>query len=180
MMMPRGLLLCLLLVAVAITAIECNSEGDALNTWKQQLKDPYNTLQSWDPTLVNPCTWFHVSCNANNSVIRVDLGNAGLSGLLVPQLGNLVNLQYFLDLEHNQLSGTIPSSLAYLKSLTILKINSNKLSGSIPMGIINLVITGNLKLLNVSDNVLIGTVHSTNSEGLSVTTIIQDSKAPTM
>lgn len=45
--------------------------GDALNALKTNLADPNNVLQSWDPTLVNPCTWFHVTCNSDNSVTRV-------------------------------------------------------------------------------------------------------------
>ena len=45
--------------------------GDALHNLRTNLKDPNNVLQSWDPTLVNPCTWFHVTCNNDNSVIRV-------------------------------------------------------------------------------------------------------------
>jgi hypothetical protein len=68
--------------------------GDALHALKLALNDSSNVLQSWDPTLVNPCTWFHVTCNPESNVIRVDLGNAGLSGTLVPQLGNLPYLQY--------------------------------------------------------------------------------------
>jgi hypothetical protein len=45
--------------------------GDALHSLRTNLNDPNNVLQSWDPTLVNPCTWFHVTCNNDNSVIRV-------------------------------------------------------------------------------------------------------------
>lgn len=48
----------------------CNT-GDALITFKKQLSDPYNVLQSWDPSHVNPCTWFYVSCNSNGSVTRL-------------------------------------------------------------------------------------------------------------
>ena len=48
----------------------CNT-GDALNALKVQLSDPNNVLQSWDPTLVNPCTWYHVTCNNENSVTRL-------------------------------------------------------------------------------------------------------------
>jgi hypothetical protein len=45
-------------------------QGDIL--YKQRLAwyDP-NNLKSWDPTLVNPCTWFHITCNMDNSVVRV-------------------------------------------------------------------------------------------------------------
>lgn len=105
----------------------CVETVDALNAFKIGLADPSNALQSWDPILVNPCTWSHVTCNNNNSVTRVyaffyisfytsgidfckertielwsilclpmlsDLGNANLSGQLVPQLGLLPNLLY--------------------------------------------------------------------------------------
>ncbi|CAL5329645.1 unnamed protein product [Camellia sinensis] len=70
------------------------ASGDALNMLKTNLVDPNNVLQSWDATLATPCTWFHVTCNSENSVTRVDLGNANLSGQLVPELGQLLNLQY--------------------------------------------------------------------------------------
>ena len=44
---------------------------DALNAFKTQLTDPTNILQSWDPTLATPCTWFHVTWYTENSVTRV-------------------------------------------------------------------------------------------------------------
>ncbi|KDO66369.1 hypothetical protein CISIN_1g027683mg [Citrus sinensis] len=78
------------LVAVA----SGNSEGDALYALRRSLSDPDNVLQSWDPTLVNPCTWFHITCNQDNRVTRLDLGNSNLSGRLVPELGKLEHLQY--------------------------------------------------------------------------------------
>lgn len=45
--------------------------GDILYAQRRAWNDPDNVLQSWDPTLVNPCTWFHVTCNLDNSVVRV-------------------------------------------------------------------------------------------------------------
>ncbi|KAL4311286.1 hypothetical protein GQ457_01G001770 [Hibiscus cannabinus] len=195
--MASQILICLLLVTVVGVAVDCNSEGDALNAWKSQLVDPNNVLQSWDPTLVNPCTWFHVTCNSENSVTRLDLGNANLSGYLVPQLGQLANLQYLevfgnnlsgtiptaignltslvsLNLQHNQFTGVIPTSLGNLISLSYLNLNGNKFSGIIPSDLFLLVQRGNLRVMNVSDNMFAGTVHRGN---LTVTTIIQDPKA---
>lgn len=64
----------LLSVSVTLTLAHLaasNSEGDALYTLKRSLSDPDNVLQSWDPTLVSPCTWFHVTCNQDNRVTRV-------------------------------------------------------------------------------------------------------------
>ncbi|KAJ6309748.1 hypothetical protein OIU76_014644, partial [Salix suchowensis] len=54
-----------------LTVVNGNSEGDALFTLRKSLSDPDNVLQSWDPTLVNPCTWFHITCNQDNRVTRL-------------------------------------------------------------------------------------------------------------
>ncbi|CAL5329646.1 unnamed protein product [Camellia sinensis] len=105
--------------------------GDALNALKTNLADPNNFLQNWDATQVNPCTWFNVTCNSGNSVTRVDLGNANLSGQLVPELGQLLNLQY-LELFSNNISGRIPIELGNLTSLVSLDLYLNNLSGIIP------------------------------------------------
>ncbi|KAG5227988.1 somatic embryogenesis receptor kinase [Salix suchowensis] len=200
--MASRILACLLF-AVAIATVDCNLEGDVLYSWKTQLLDPNSVLPSWDPTLVNPCTWFHVTCNSNNSLTRVDLGNAGLSGPLIPELGLLANLQYLevfgnnisgtipaelgnltklvsLDLYHNKLSGPIPTSLGNLGSLSFMRLHGNKLTGTIPASVISLITTGRLRILNVSNNLLSGTVHRNNSTGLRVTKVIQDPKTPAM
>ncbi|XP_004491185.1 leucine-rich repeat protein 1 [Cicer arietinum] len=155
-----------------------NSEGDALYTLKRSLTDPDNVLQSWDPTLVSPCTWFHVTCNQDNRVTRVDLGNSNLSGHLVPELGKLEHLQYLelyknniqgtippelgnlrslvsLDLYNNNISGTVPPSLGKLKNLVFLRLNDNRLTGPIPR---ELIAIPSLKVVDVSNNDLCGTI----------------------
>ncbi|PKI73287.1 hypothetical protein CRG98_006225 [Punica granatum] len=124
--------LCASLLALALAPpASANSEGDALYTLRRSLSDPDNILQSWDPTLVNPCTWFHITCDQNNRVTRVDLGNSNLSGHLVPELGKLERLQY-LELYKNNIEGTIPSELSKLKSLISLDLYSNNITGTIP------------------------------------------------
>jgi hypothetical protein len=55
----------------ASLASASNLEGDALYALRQALADPRGVLQSWDPTLVNPCTWFHVTCNRDGRVTRL-------------------------------------------------------------------------------------------------------------
>ena len=62
---------CVSLTLTVVYRVAANSEGDALYTLKRSLADPDNVLQSWDPTLVSPCTWFHVTCNQDNRVTRV-------------------------------------------------------------------------------------------------------------
>ncbi|XP_020970492.1 BRASSINOSTEROID INSENSITIVE 1-associated receptor kinase 1 isoform X2 [Arachis ipaensis] len=125
-------LVCAILLLDLVLKVSGNAEGDALNALKSNLQDPNNVLQSWDATLVNPCTWFHVTCNSDNSVTRVDLGNADLSGTLVPNLGNLPNLQY-LRLNNNALSGGIPMSLTRINTLQVLDLSNNQLKGTVPV-----------------------------------------------
>ncbi|XVF66705.1 hypothetical protein PTKIN_Ptkin10aG0059000 [Pterospermum kingtungense] len=155
-----------------------NVEGDALYAFRRYVKDPENMLESWDPTLVDPCTWFHVTCDGDNRVTRLDLGNAKLSGSLVAELGKLERLQYLelyrnnlmdsipeeigrlkslvsLDLYHNNLSGSIPASLSKLSNLKFLRLNGNRLTGRIPRQLTQLP---NLKMIDLSNNDLCGTI----------------------
>lgn len=61
----------LVVLTVIVTVVNGNSEGDALVALRHSLKDPNNVLDSWDSTLVNPCTWFHITCNQDSHVTRV-------------------------------------------------------------------------------------------------------------
>ncbi|CDY39690.1 BnaA04g14070D [Brassica napus] len=158
---------------------------DALTALRLSLSDPKNVLQSWtwNATDVTPCSWFHVTCNNETTVVRVDLGNANLSGQLVPQLGQLPNLQYLelfsnnitrgipeelgvltelvsLELYMNNLSGSIPSSLGNLKKLIYLRLNNNALSGELPRSLTDVL---SLQVLDVSNNRLTGDVLLTGS-----------------
>uniref|UniRef100_A0A7N0VM90 non-specific serine/threonine protein kinase n=1 Tax=Kalanchoe fedtschenkoi TaxID=63787 RepID=A0A7N0VM90_KALFE len=158
-----------------VSRVSGNAEGDALFALKSSVIDPNKVLQSWDSSLVNPCTWFHVSCTADR-VTRVDLGNANLSGQLAPQLGQLSKLQYLelysnnfrgtipdefgnltelvsLDLYLNNLTGKIPEKLGRLSKLRFLRLNNNSLSGEIPM---SLTTIETLQVLDLSSNNLTG------------------------
>ncbi|KAI7755097.1 hypothetical protein M8C21_025967 [Ambrosia artemisiifolia] len=172
----------LLLSSSAFTSsVTANSEGDALYALRRSFNDPDNVLQSWDPNLVNPCTWFHVTCDQDNRVTRLDLGNSKLSGHLVPELGKLERLQYLelykntiqgpipaeignlknlisLDLYNNNITGNIPTTLGNLKSLVFLRLNDNKLTGRIPRELIGV---SSLKVVDVSNNNLCGTIPTT-------------------
>ncbi|KAM0909893.1 hypothetical protein ACQ4PT_014492 [Festuca glaucescens] len=128
------------------------------------------------------------SCNTE------DLGNAGLSGTLVAELGGLKNLQYLrlygnnltghipatlgrltklrnLELQENALSGSIPASLGNITTLQYLRLYGNMLTGTVPLEILSLVIVGDLAELNVRRNNLAGTVTSSKQR---VSNIIQD------
>ncbi|CAM8904285.1 unnamed protein product [Rhodiola kirilowii] len=166
------------LVLSISSAYSSNSDGNALYAFRVRLSDPQNVLQSWDPTLVNPCTWFHVTCDANNHVVRLDLGSSNISGTLGPELGELKHLQYLelynnniggkipdelgsleslisMDLYGNKLEGEIPKSFGKLKSLVFMRLNDNKLSGPIPRELTSLT---NLKSFDVANNDICGTI----------------------
>ncbi|KAJ7967553.1 Leucine-rich repeat receptor-like protein kinase family [Quillaja saponaria] len=172
-------------ISVLLVFLQClqltlstNSEGTALHAMRSRLSDPTYVLQSWDPTLVDPCTWFHVTCDSNNHVIRLDLGNGNISGTLGPELGQLQHLQHLelyknnirgkipeelgnlknlvsMDLYDNKFEGRIPKSFAKMKSLRFLRLNNNKLTGSIPRELTALT---NLKIFDVSNNDICGTI----------------------
>ncbi|KAL6337506.1 hypothetical protein AAG906_037099 [Vitis piasezkii] len=169
------------LSVMRVGLVRGNSEGDALYTLRRSLSDPDNVLQSWDPNLVNPCTWFHITCNQDGRVTRVDLGSSNLSGHLVPELGKLEHLQYLelyknniqgtipvelgnlknlisLDLYNNNISGVIPPALGKLKSLVFLRLNDNQLTGPIPRELVGI---STLKVVDVSNNNLCGTIPTT-------------------
>ncbi|KAG5029108.1 hypothetical protein JHK87_012622 [Glycine soja] len=176
--MSLFLILWMFVVLDLVIKVSGNAEVDALMALKNNMIDPSDALRSWDATLVHPCTWLHVFCNSENSVTRVDLGNENLSGQLVPQLGQLPNLEYLelysnnitgeipvelgsltnlvsLDLYLNKITGPIPDGLANLKKLKSLRLNNNSLSGNIPVGLTTI---NSLQVLDLANNNLTGNV----------------------
>ncbi|XP_050231187.1 leucine-rich repeat protein 1-like [Mercurialis annua] len=176
--MSNTFMFCAAIMLSLVPSGSGNAEGDALIVQKDSLTDPTNVLSSWDPSLVNPCTWFHVTCNPQNQITRIDLGRSNLVGHLVPALrmlqslesmsilgnridgnipaefGDLTNLRS-LDLSENSISGIIPPTLGKLKSLFFLRLNNNRLTGPIPAEIATMT---SLSLLDLSNNNLCGPV----------------------
>ncbi|XP_055960021.1 leucine-rich repeat protein 2-like isoform X2 [Mercurialis annua] len=83
--MSNMFMLCAAIMLTLVPSGYGNAEGDALMALKGSLVDPLNVLQSWDPAQ-DYCLYFHVTCNSDSQVIRIDLGHASLSGHLVPIL----------------------------------------------------------------------------------------------
>ena len=89
-----------------------------------------------------PCSWYGVFCGGPN-VVTLELEHNQLSGTIPPELGRLA-FHTDLDLSHNQLSGPIPPELGDLGALGSLDLSFNMLSGRIPSELGNL---SNLGLL---------------------------------
>ena len=76
-------------------------------------------------------SWFGVTTDSGGRVTRVSLSGNQLTGSIPSKLEKLTSLTQ-LYLNNNQLTGTIPSELEKLTSLTQLYLNNNQLTGSIP------------------------------------------------
>ncbi|MEJ2629328.1 MAG: immunoglobulin domain-containing protein, partial [bacterium] len=85
---------------------------------------------------------------------KIDLEDNQLQGSLPPEIGNLIALRQ-IYLINNQLSGAIPSTLGDLLQLERLYLHENQLTDSIPSALGNL---SQLISLQLGDNQLSGTV----------------------
>jgi len=101
-------------------------------------------------------TWYGIISVSNGRVIHINLETNNLTGQLPSSIGNLQKLGT-LRLAVNQLSGSIPSSIGNLVNLKRLNLYSNQLSGSIPSSIGNLA---NLQVLVLDGNQLNGAIPS--------------------
>ncbi|MDE2937623.1 MAG: Ig-like domain-containing protein [Chloroflexota bacterium] len=122
--------------------------------------------------------WYGVETDHDGRVVGLSLPRNGLSGIIPPEVGRLVDLTR-LDLRDNTLSGTIPVEVGRLTNLRTLNLGRNSLSGAIPgeLGqlpdLTDLVLQYNtfsgpipveagqftsLKNLNLRDNRLSGTI----------------------
>nr|BAD05495.1 putative protein kinase Xa21, receptor type [Oryza sativa Japonica Group]BAD05667.1 putative protein kinase Xa21, receptor type [Oryza sativa Japonica Group] len=128
-----------------LTASSQTINGDdlsALMSFKSLIRnDPRGVLSSWDAigngtNMTAPvfCQWTGVTCNDRQYPSRVttlNLRDAGLTGTISQQLGNLTHL-HVLDLSANSLDGDIPTSLGGCPKLRSLNFSRNHLSGTIP------------------------------------------------
>ncbi|KAL3628490.1 hypothetical protein CASFOL_027536 [Castilleja foliolosa] len=139
----------------SLNGVYANDEGNALDAFKKKLSsDTTMMLYNWDPTLIDPCTWIYVTCNEQQFVTEIDLGNLGLHGELGSDLAMLSNLKN-LYLYNNSLLGDISSDFGNLRDLQILDLSSNGLMGEIPK---SLSLLSNLRILRLRDNALSGNI----------------------
>ena len=101
--------------------------------------DGTNGVELWD------------ECYSIENTTTLNLYANGLTGVIPPEIGNLVNLEG-LYLASNQLSGEIPSEIGNLVNLIDFYLSSNQLRGEIPESICN--IYPNLSYFQVTHNQL--------------------------
>ncbi|KAJ6898214.1 protein NSP-INTERACTING KINASE 3-like [Populus alba x Populus x berolinensis] len=136
----------LVLALIEISTITLSPAGInykvvALVAIKTALRDPYNVLDNWNISSVDPCSWRMVTCSPDEYVYALGLPSQSLSGTLSPSIGNLTNLQSVL-LQNNDISSPIPAAIGKLEKLLTLDLSNNTFSGEMPTSL------GNLKNLN--------------------------------
>ena len=100
------------------------------------------------------CRWGTVTCNNDLLVTDINLNNRGLTGTLPTTIGRLISMTYW-GLVGCNLHGSIPTSIGQMSSLDTLFLDSNKLSGTIPTSIAGLT---SMKNLGLGYNKLTGTL----------------------
>ncbi|KAH7332092.1 hypothetical protein KP509_20G067800 [Ceratopteris richardii] len=144
-----------LLHIVRVTTALSNEEGNILIQVKGQFSS-VDTLISWNPNVVDPCSdWKGVQCE-NNHVTSVTLSMSGLSGTLSSAIGSLPYLQTLL-IQGNNLSGKLPPELGNLSQLANFRADDNLFDGNIPSSLGNL---HQLETLYLSNNNLSGEIPS--------------------
>lgn len=135
-----------------LSAADCSDDQAALVAL-------YNALggecwnNPWD--LTQPMnTWYGVTVDGSGCVTNLNLNYNNLKGTLPDELGNLDGLVN-LSLSDNQISGALPSTMTNLTNLQFLYLSYNQLSGDLPTWLGTLV---NLISLELNGNKFSGAI----------------------
>eukprot|EP00253_Pinus_taeda_P024964 PITA_24964 len=85
----------------------------------------------------------------------LDLSYNQLSGLMSSKVASLHNLQFYINVSHNALTGRVPAELGGMHMVQAIDLSANNFSGSIPGQLVN---CAELDYLNLSHNSLEGTI----------------------
>ena len=99
-------------------------------------------------------TWHGVITDEAGRVTALDLQQNQMTGSIPPEIGNLTHLRR-LDFWDNRLTGPIPAEMGDLTNLYRLAFTGNRLTGSIPSELGDLT---NLEFLSLSGNQLTGSI----------------------
>uniref|UniRef100_A0A7S1VCQ9 L domain-like protein n=1 Tax=Grammatophora oceanica TaxID=210454 RepID=A0A7S1VCQ9_9STRA len=103
---------------------------------------------------VSECDWFGITCDGSGRVGRINLDENNLSGQLPDELFYMDGL-FELDLDANQLTGSIPVSIGLATDLLYLDFDENLLTGEVPEVLYSLE---QLRSIDLDTNKLSGTL----------------------
>lgn len=117
------------------------------------MKPVLASANAWFSTL-NECIWEGIICDDEGSVTSMSLDDRQLTGRLANDVGLLTALTA-ITLSRNSLTGSLEDMLDSLTklTLTVLELESNQLDGSVPETISNFTA---LQVLNIRDNQIDG------------------------
>ena len=100
--------------------------------------DNWNSSEGWFEG-VDLSGWHGVETDSVGRVSGLDLNGNQLSGTLPPEVGSLVSLAT-LEISSNRLAGRLPEELGNLANLTTLNLSSNYFAGPLPLSLSNTAI----------------------------------------
>ncbi|CAL5343061.1 unnamed protein product [Camellia sinensis] len=114
--------------------------------------DPLGILTSWNES-IHFCHWHGVTCSADR-VTMLDLQSQNLVGSISPHIGNLSFLTV-LQLYNNSFTDEIPPEIGNLQRLQILRLHNNSITRQIP---VNISACSSLVRINFAINMLVGNI----------------------
>ncbi|GJV33676.1 probable inactive receptor kinase [Tanacetum coccineum] len=144
-------------ISLAVTSFAVEDDVRCLQGLKTSFQDPSDKLSSWVFTNDSLCKLAGVSCwnEKENRLISLQLPEYSLSGKLPESLQYCRSLQT-LDLSKNSISGSVPGEICtWLPYLVTLDLSGNKFSGEIPVELQNCKFLNNLIL---GDNGFVGVI----------------------
>ncbi|PQQ07138.1 putative LRR receptor-like serine/threonine-protein kinase [Prunus yedoensis var. nudiflora] len=116
--------------------------------------DPLHVMSSWNDS-TNFCSWIGVMCNhSTKRVLSLNLEAQNLAGSIPPSIGNLTHLTW-INLGINNFHGQIPQEMGRLRSLQYLNLSYNSFGGNIPTNISH---CPQLSVLDLFSNEIIGVI----------------------
>ncbi|XP_043696204.1 receptor protein kinase-like protein ZAR1 [Telopea speciosissima] len=144
----------LLLCNSSVLVGSLNDEGVALLSLKRSVSDdPERSLNNWNSSDDNPCSWNGITCT-EGKVVSISIPKKKLLGFLPSALESLTVLRH-VNLRNNKFYGSLPVGLFNAQGLQSLVLYGNAFSGSIPPDIGKLSYLQNLDL---SQNFLNGSL----------------------
>jgi hypothetical protein len=127
----------------------------------------HGNVRDWWLTNASECDWFsnvmnEPSCNQEGQFTVLQLEENQLGGTLPAEMGLLADLEQ-LDLAQNFLRGTLPSEIGAVTTMNRLDLSQNKLFGTVPLTLCNM---SSLVHVDLWDNYFSGTIPSFLFHGL--------------
>lgn len=145
----------LVLLLVPLTVADLEADKQALLDFAAAV--PHGQKLNWNPSNPVCTTWVGVTCTTSSTrVISLRLPGVGLYGPIPANTIGKLNGLKILSLRSNRLSGNLPSDVLSLPSLQYIYLQHNNISGYIPSSL-----SPRLNFLDLSFNGFTGNIPST-------------------